>query len=284
VYRLFLIIITLTSLPSLLSAQFIPNQTLTEEDGLSDNRITCFMKDQTGFIWIGTENGLNRYDGHQFVIYRPGQSQRRISHEHINDVAQDRAGRLWIATWSGLNVLDPATDSLHVFTPDDDAYRQKVSGIASSITWDIYIDKTDRIWLALDVRDLCYYDPTTKTFSYFPWQNFVEEKLPAYRSSYKSIQKIHRKSDDELWLGTTLGLFSFNITTGEFRFHGGERPYDFTSFYYDEESGRAYFGQQSLFRYEVREDRLVRYDSLNEPYLFDLHRELIAMPTLYQLW
>src|SRR5688572_26377384 len=121
-------------------AQKYHAEKLTEFNGLSDDRVTCFMKDQAGFMWIGTENGLNRYDGNTFQIYRPGQKKHKLSHEQINDIEEDAQGRLWIGTWSGLNVLDPTTDSLYVFSPDEDAYRQKKTKIASSITWDSHID------------------------------------------------------------------------------------------------------------------------------------------------
>ena len=57
---------------------------ITELQGLSDNRVTCFLKDSEGFMWIGTANGLNRYDGYEFRVYGPGQQRYVLSHEHIN--------------------------------------------------------------------------------------------------------------------------------------------------------------------------------------------------------
>ena len=51
------------------------------------------MKDRSGFMWVGTENGMNRYDGYAFRIYRPGQQHNNLSHEHINDIEQDDRGR-----------------------------------------------------------------------------------------------------------------------------------------------------------------------------------------------
>jgi ligand-binding sensor domain-containing protein len=196
---------------------------ISESEGLSDNRVTCFMKDKTGFMWIGTENGLNRYDGHQFRIYRPGQNKFTLSHEHINDIEQDHKGRLWIATWSGLNVLDVDQDSLYVFSPDNDIHKQKKTRIPSTLIWDTFIDKDRRVWIAADVRDLSYYDQDKDEFVTYPWMNFVRSNLPSSTiNPYSSIQKIIPKSDHEIWLGTTRGLFSFDMTTSTFRFHGGD--------------------------------------------------------------
>jgi len=249
-------LLVLLGLPTWATGQNFHFEKLTEFHGLSDNRVTCFMKDNEGYMWIGTENGLNRYDGFTFEIYRPGQSQHNLSHEQINDIEQDANGHLWVATWSGLNVLDPKTDSLFVFLPDDDAYRQKKTRIASSITWDVHIDNAHRVWLALDTRDLCYFDPTTKEFTYFPWREYVSQTFPAYAQFYKSIQKIKQKSADEIWLGTTLGLFSFTISTKTFHYQGGEAPVDFISMQYDSLEQRVYFGQRNLFMYDVQHQQL----------------------------
>src|SRR5690349_4852166 len=82
---------------------------LTEENGLSDNRVTCFLKDKAGFLWIGTKNGLNRYDGNSFTVFKPGKGNT-ISSEEINDVVQDATGRIWVATMSGLNSYDAETN------------------------------------------------------------------------------------------------------------------------------------------------------------------------------
>ncbi|MEO7989384.1 MAG: two-component regulator propeller domain-containing protein [Chryseolinea sp.] len=242
--------------PLISSAQTYHFEKLSEFHGLSDNRVTCFQKDRTGFVWIGTENGLNRYDGHTFEIYRPGQPRHALSHEHINDIEEDSQGNLWVSTWGGLNVINPVTDSLYIFLPDEDGASQKKTRIASSLIWDSHIDQAGRVWLAIDVRDLCYYDPIQKEFIYFPWHDFVKTILPEHETSYRSIHKIIRKSDHELWLGTTIGLFSFNINTKTFQYHGGDAPEDFIDLHYDSTHQRVYFGQEKLYVYDVLKNSL----------------------------
>lgn len=214
------------------------------------------MKDQTGFMWIGTENGLNRYDGHEFIIFRPGQQKRSLSHEHINDVEEDANGNLWIGTWGGLNVLNPENDSLFVFTPDDFETRQGKSKLASSIIWDIHIDKSDRKWLALDARDLCFYDSQRDEFTYFPWREFVSSLFPKDADDYYSIQKIIQKSNNEIWLGTSLGLFSFNYELKKFQYHGGDLSQDFSSIQFDSTRNRVYFSQENLYTYDPKNETL----------------------------
>lgn len=214
------------------------------------------MKDQTGFMWIGTENGLNRYDGHEFTIYRPGQQKRSLSHEHINAVEEDANGKLWIGTWGGLNLLNPQNDSLFVFTPDDLESRPGKSKIASSVIWDIHIDKTNRKWLALDARDLCFYDSQRDEFVYFPWRKFVTTLFTPQADDYYAIQKIEQKSETEIWLGTTLGLFSFDVALEKFKYHGGDLRQDFSSMQFDSLSNWLFFAQENLYVYDLKKETL----------------------------
>jgi ligand-binding sensor domain-containing protein/two-component sensor histidine kinase len=194
-------------------------ESLTETNGLSDNRVTCFLKDKTGFMWIGTENGLNRFDGHSFLVYQPGFMGHSISNPFINDIEEDGLGRLWVATQSGLNVIDGQKDSVFVFLPGDNVYENNEKSIPSDLIWDTYADKQNRIWIAADVRDLCYYDIKKQLFVYLPWKKYFADKFPDRRDSYNSIRKIYYKSDNELWLGTAAGLFSYTISSGEFNYY-----------------------------------------------------------------
>lgn len=75
---------------------------LSVQNGLSHNKVNCIVRDQRGFMWIGTNDGLNRYDGHDFTVFqhRPGDSSS-ISGNIINDLLEDDQGVLWIATADG---------------------------------------------------------------------------------------------------------------------------------------------------------------------------------------
>ncbi len=271
--------------PAIGNAQNYHFEKLSEFHGLSDNRVTCFLKDRTGFMWIGTENGLNRYDGHTFQIYRPGQKTHSLSHEHINDIEEDSRGRLWVSTWGGLNVINPNSDSLYVFLPDEDGARQSKSRIASSLIWDSHIDQKGKVWLALDVRDLCYYDQGLKEFTYLPWHEFVKTILPQHNATYKSIQKIIPKSEYELWLGTTLGLFSFDMNTKIFQYHGGDGGEDFIDMHYDSIQQLVFFGQRKLYVYDIvkLELRGIKQNSSTlKPNLKST--STILLPSLTGLW
>ncbi|MBX2925321.1 MAG: histidine kinase [Chitinophagaceae bacterium] len=218
----------------------------TTAHGLSDNRVTCFYKDRDGFMWIGTENGLNRFDGHTFLVYNAGRKKQAISNPYINDIEQDANGNLWVATQSGLNFIDLKKDSTLFFTTNNDGYRQTAETIPSNLIWDTYPDHAGRVWIAADVRDLCYYDTLKKSFHYISWKQYVLEKFPHRSKSYNSIRKIYFKSNDELWLGTSVGLFSYHIPSNTFTHYPSDEADIFTSLqqaanrqvYYMQEPGK----------------------------------------------
>ena len=90
---------------------------LTIEDGLSQNAGLAIFQDSRGYLWIGSQDGLNRYDGYTFKIYKHDPDDPdSLSHNSILTMAEDSDGSLWIGTWGGgLNRFDPATEKFDSF-------------------------------------------------------------------------------------------------------------------------------------------------------------------------
>ncbi len=197
---------------------YYQGRTLTVANGLSDNRITCFYKDVTGFIWIGTKNGLNRYDGHSFKIFKPT-TGNSISNEVINAVTGDKEGNIWVATMSGLNRLHPATGRWTHWLP------QSISAgndLPNELVWDLAVDEDGLIWIASDVFQFSSLNPVTNTFTYYNWPEFVTTiKGKRTPPGYHTIQRLLQKNKEEFWLGTNKGLVHLNTKTSVFTFLGG---------------------------------------------------------------
>jgi len=85
---------------------------LSTEDGLSSSVVTCILKDHKGFMWFGTQNGLNRYDGYIFVKYFHSDTlPHALSGNFIRTIYEDAIGNLWIGTEkNGLNRYDRKLD------------------------------------------------------------------------------------------------------------------------------------------------------------------------------
>ena len=77
------------------------------EEGLSQASIHCIYQGSKGFIWIGTESGVNRYDGFNFIVYTPDvRNPKSLSNNWVYSVYEDHLGNLWMGTDDGLNRFD----------------------------------------------------------------------------------------------------------------------------------------------------------------------------------
>jgi len=205
-------------------------------------------------MWVGTRNGLNRYDGHSFKVFRPAASNS-ISNEIINDIAEDSRGRIWVATMEGLNIYDPAANNWTCMMPDPDTL---VQAIPNFIVWDIMIDKSDRVWIASDVHAFCSYDFNRDKFTYYDWPGFARGNPTIKQYKYKSIQKFSAKSDNEFWLGTTTGLVLLNTDTKQFSFIASGGYYArVIEIVYDPENKKVFISTETgkLFTYDETENK-----------------------------
>lgn len=238
---------------------------LTTDDGLSDNRVTCLYKDKTGFVWIGTRNGLNRYDGHSFKIFRPT-SGNSISNENINDIEGDAQGNIWVATMNGLNCYNPATGHWEVLLP---AAVKTANDIPNTIVWDLWLDESGLLWMAPDVFEFCSYNTSTKKFTYYNWPAFARS-TPALLGggNYRSIKRFTQKNKHEFWLGTTKGLVSIDTRNGKFTFIGGGYYGDVSDIHYEKDAKKLLLSVQggTLFCFDEISNRYTALATPTEPY------------------
>lgn len=112
------------------------------KNGLSNNKINAILQDKTGFIWFGTEDGLNRFDGYNFKVYRNDPTDSNsISHNNIWAIFADENDNIWIGTKSGvLNLYDRRYDSFRHWTIKSKFVKE------NSITA-IYKDRNNSLWI-----------------------------------------------------------------------------------------------------------------------------------------
>jgi diguanylate cyclase (GGDEF)-like protein/PAS domain S-box-containing protein len=124
---------------------------ISVEQGLSQSQVNCLYQDPTGFIWIGTKQGLNRYDGYGFQIYTvdPGNPDS-LPDENIQSVFKDEEGTLWVATFSGgIAFQRKNEESFHTIPALEVIGEDGGKGVA--VTFTALNDSDGNIWLATDV-------------------------------------------------------------------------------------------------------------------------------------
>lgn len=174
---------------------------LTTKNGLSSNTVNVILKDKAGLLWFGTDDGLDKFDGNSFRIYRhkPDDSTSLPSNE-ILSIHEDRAGNLWIGTGGG---------SLTLYDRTKDAFLRfpgKVVGsrIKSNVIRAVRSDYLGRIWV-IHFAGFDVVDPKTGEVINIPLQAGAP-KITSGLSAFEDSR--HR-----MWIGTTNGLFQYDPAT-----------------------------------------------------------------------
>ncbi len=183
---------------------------LTVDEGLADNTVYSMAQDATGFLWFGTRDGLCRYDGYSFKIYKHEPRNRNsLSSSNAGNVFIDREGIIWIGAWGGgLNRLDPATDEITRFRHDPSDSRS----ISSDKVQSIFEDQAGRLWIGTAEGGLNLLDRIRGTFTRFQHDPSNPRTLGNNR-----IWAITQDESGRLFIGTDQGLELFDAGRGEFR-------------------------------------------------------------------
>jgi signal transduction histidine kinase/CheY-like chemotaxis protein/ligand-binding sensor domain-containing protein len=171
---------------------------LTTNQGLSQNNVTCILQDRKGFMWFGTQDGLNKFDGYTYTLYRNDpQKSTSLSHSYIHTLFEDRQGRLWVGTDAGgLSLFDASTETFS-------NYRH-IPGLANSLCHNkvmaIAQDGQGYLWVGTAGGGLDRFDPQKKTFTHFRHQPANPHSL-----SQDMVSSVCITPDGSIWVGTSGG-------------------------------------------------------------------------------
>jgi len=148
IIKLSVILIALSICTNLLYSQnqSIRLQSITVNDGLSQSHVNTIYEDSRGYMWFGTTDGLNRFDGHEFVVYKyDPDDYNSISDNFVRCIIEDQNKRLWIGTDAGgLNVLDMDTEKFRRVSFKNSTEKS----IHNQQIWDLSIDSLSQLWVA----------------------------------------------------------------------------------------------------------------------------------------
>lgn len=176
-------------------------------NGLSQSVVNCLFQDSKGFIWIGTQNGLNRFNGETFEVYsyNPADSGS-ISNNWIYAIAEDTSGNLWIGTKGGLNKYLADQNKFQRIS-----YQSGFNYDVTQYSYDISCLSNGHI-LINTPPVISIYDPQKESFTHF------QNKL-GYDGSVKDVKiPIIEDADGKIWVGSTKGLTAFSLQTKEFSY------------------------------------------------------------------
>jgi len=227
------------------------------KDGLSQSSPNCIFQDSRGLLWIGTEDGLNKYDGYSFEVYKPEQNdQFSISNPRILSVCEDAESNLWIGTnGGGLNKYDRKSDRFIHYLPG----KNDTAFLAGTIVYALMPSDDNRLWIGTDkglsVLDLKNYqfvnikrDPILEPLSHSVILSFAHDASNIWigtdkclyryepdkkiRTSYlkeelnnqslpgSQVTSLLIDKNKDLWVGTENGLAQMKAGTDFFKSYG----------------------------------------------------------------
>jgi GAF domain-containing protein/ligand-binding sensor domain-containing protein len=230
---------------------------LTLEDGLSQISINCILQDAQGFMWFGTQDGLNKYDGHDFTVYKPIPGENSLGANFITALYQDQAGMLWVGTeGGGLDRFDRnAGRFVHYRSDPSDPHS-----LSNNYVRSIVPGEKNRLWIAT-LGGLNQFDPETGRFLHY-------HHLPADPQSLgsDSVGCLCRGRDGSVWVGTSAGLNRLDPDTGTVTHY---RPYphglggDIVQAIYEDRYDTLWVGTDSgLNRFDSQTERFTLYQPI----------------------
>ncbi|TAD97066.1 MAG: hypothetical protein EAZ97_13045 [Bacteroidetes bacterium] len=149
---------------------------LSVEDGLSQNDVFCIFQDRKGLLWLGTQDGLNRYNGYEFKIFKHHKADSlSISNSFIRSIVESKDGKLWIATNSGLNLFDRKTEQFKRYK----SYPNQKNHLIDNQLYNLLIDKQDFLWIAT-AEGISKFDYPKNIFTSFLIRSENEEHDAVY--------------------------------------------------------------------------------------------------------
>jgi signal transduction histidine kinase/CheY-like chemotaxis protein/ligand-binding sensor domain-containing protein len=192
------LLICCVSMQSWAQKKLIRFDHLTSSDGLSQSNVLCILQGSRGYMWFGTQDGLNRYDGYSIKIFRKDQAHpHSISNNYITSMLEDPQGDLWIATWGGgLNRFDRKTERFTAYKNDP----KDTNSLSNNFLSNICRDHLGNIWISSSNGGLNVLQAGTSTFKHYKHRlqdaHTISDDLPT---------NIIEDSHQNIWVGTYSG-------------------------------------------------------------------------------
>jgi ligand-binding sensor domain-containing protein/serine phosphatase RsbU (regulator of sigma subunit) len=184
---------------------------LTVKEGLSQGSVTCILQDRQGFMWFGTQDGLNRYNGYTLKVFRHDPADpKSLSENFITSIIEDRNGALWVATVGredALNRFEPLTETFARYPRDSVDLRGALEGSANSS----YEEPSGVRWWGKIGGGVTRFDPKTGAK-----RSFKHDPSDSKSLIDNNVYSVYGDRSGTLWIGTREGLDRFDRETESF--------------------------------------------------------------------
>ena len=224
---------------------------LTTNDGLSQGYVTDIIQDRRGFMWFATRDGLNRYDGNTFVVYKNNPNDPgSISSNFIQGLTEDNQGYLWLATNAGADRFDPTTERCTRYLHNP----KNPNSIGGTSVKSVAQDSRGHVWFGTEDNGLENFDPSSETFIHYRNDNdgqFVGR-----------ITQVVPDTQGDIWFVGERGLFHLNPAGQITRLSASRNDFSVESVYEDETGNLWMLADApmvALVKYDRRAERFTRY-------------------------
>ncbi|MEQ1747443.1 MAG: histidine kinase, partial [Saprospiraceae bacterium] len=191
-------------------------EVLDTEDGFSNNWMESMARDSSGYLWVSTRGGLNRYDGHTVKVFRHSdQDTASLLNDYGHNLRVDPKGRLWVSAYvdGGFSMFDETCQCFRHYypSPEKDRLPQKRTAI-------IYFDGDSTVWLNAGGMGLAIFNLATQRIRQYNLP-FIDKKYALTdQVAYNSVYGVYKSGDGLFWLSTHNGLYRFDSKAGHFEY------------------------------------------------------------------
>ncbi len=247
--------------------------------GLSHSNISCILQDSRGFMWFGTRDGLNKYDGYRFTVFKnDADDTTTLAHNTVMDIVEDEQGDIWIATWGGgLNKYDREGNYFVRYTHSE----SDTNSLSDNLLYSIEIDQRGNIWVGTSTRGVDILNVGSNSFSHFsPTRGNTENSgRVTVHPGEEAVSEIFEDSRQNMWVGTeTEGLYVLFSGKNSFKHYmhnpeeAGALSSNSISEIFEDSKGRIWVGTKGggFNLFDVDEEKFIHYKKSDGGLLSDI--------------
>lgn len=184
----------------------------TVDNGLSQSTVLCILQDSRGYLWVGTQDGLNKFDGYHFQLFKFNPlDTNSISSNWINAIVEDKEGNIWLGTQNGLNKIERKKNRIVRFLHDPN----DPTTISENEIFGLAFDAQQNLWIKT-TNSLNKLDITTL---HFQQHEYIQDYFTSAKSD-KGFPMLVKNNG--IWMGSPFGLIFYNFDSEQFKKYASE--------------------------------------------------------------